>query len=116
MALLGRLLIGFGSAEILRNPLLSTILAPESINAEASRLVKMNILTIPVTLLLGSLVDAPLLGFPPLLDATLSSTPTPLLTTPTQAPDAVFIPPVLPLGKYSLLSLESVGYLIYPSA
>ena len=112
MALLGRLLIGLGSAEILRNPLLSTILAPESINAEASRLVKMGTLTIPVTLLLGSLVDAPLLGFPPLLNATLSSTPTPLFTTPTQAPAAVFIPPVLPLGKYSLLSLESVGYLM----
>ena len=117
MALLGRVLVGFGSAECLNRQLLSTVLGPESTNAEASRLAKMSMLAIPVALLLGSLLDVRVperLGFSQLTDAMSSNTTTPdresnvsSMTVPDIQP---FRPP--PPSYVPLLSLESVGYVM----
>ncbi|KAL7454959.1 hypothetical protein ACHAWC_009518, partial [Mediolabrus comicus] len=57
MALIGRLLIGLGSAEVLNRRLVSTIMPKESVNAEVASMVKKSMLAMTVGLLLGSLVD-----------------------------------------------------------
>lgn len=135
MALVGRLLIGFGSAESLNRQLVSTVLAPESINAEVARLVKMCMSTIPVALLLGSLADFKVqdkVGFeyrrdsamlPLLSDAMLTITPVSApeenisfannvsfaTLTPVQPflpPLPLYAPPIVPLGQRSLFTLK----------
>ena len=57
MALIGRLLIGLGSAEVLNRRLVSTIMPKESVNAEVASMVKKSMLAMTVGLLMGSLVD-----------------------------------------------------------
>ena len=135
MALVGRLLIGFGSAESLNRQLVSTVLAPESINAEVARLVKMCMSTIPVALLLGSLADIKVqdkVGFeyrrdsamlPLLSDAMLPITPTSApennvsfsnnvsfaAVPPVQPflpPLPLYAPTIVPLGQRSLFTLK----------
>ena len=57
MALVGRLLVGLGSAEVLNRRLVSTIMPKESVGAEVASLVKKSMLAISAGLLLGALVD-----------------------------------------------------------
>eukprot|EP00578_Thalassiosira_sp_NH16_P016727 CAMPEP_0181116044 /NCGR_PEP_ID=MMETSP1071-20121207/21744_1 /TAXON_ID=35127 /ORGANISM="Thalassiosira sp., Strain NH16" /LENGTH=403 /DNA_ID=CAMNT_0023200269 /DNA_START=54 /DNA_END=1262 /DNA_ORIENTATION=+ len=125
MALIGRFLIGFGSAEILNITLLPVILPQESINAEVASLAKLSMVTIPFSLILGSLVDIkakrPNNMLPQLAEQILSTMPsmTPVknITLMTISDDQPFLPP-LPLDppsifdQSSLFSLESVGYVM----
>ncbi|KAL7491615.1 hypothetical protein ACHAWT_000904 [Skeletonema menzelii] len=57
MALIGRLLVGLGSAEVLNRRLVSTVLPNESVNAEVASLVKKSMLAVTAGLLIGALVD-----------------------------------------------------------
>ena len=57
MALIGRLLVGLGSVEVLNRRLVSTVLPKESVNAEVASLVKASMFAVTVGLLLGALVD-----------------------------------------------------------
>jgi len=57
MALVGRLLVGLGSAEVLNRRLVSTVLPKESVNAEVASLVKRSMLAVTAGLLIGALVD-----------------------------------------------------------
>ena len=57
MALGGRFLIGLGCAEVLNKQLLSKAVPQETINTEGARLAKKSMITIPLSLLLGSLTD-----------------------------------------------------------
>eukprot|EP00578_Thalassiosira_sp_NH16_P021029 CAMPEP_0181090480 /NCGR_PEP_ID=MMETSP1071-20121207/7881_1 /TAXON_ID=35127 /ORGANISM="Thalassiosira sp., Strain NH16" /LENGTH=814 /DNA_ID=CAMNT_0023172543 /DNA_START=279 /DNA_END=2724 /DNA_ORIENTATION=+ len=118
-------LIGFGSAEILNITLLPVILPQESINAEVASLAKLSMVTIPFSLILGSLVDIkakrPNNMLPQLAEQILSTMPsmTPVknITLMTISDDQPFLPP-LPLDppsifdQSSLFSLESVGYVM----
>lgn len=112
MALIGRFLIGCGSAEILNIQVLSTILSQESVNSEVASLAKKSMVTIAAALVFGSIVDIQVkdrMGFafqpgymPPILsDPMLSTMPLPL-------------DPLAPFGqrRRSLFSLESIGYVM----
>jgi hypothetical protein len=135
MALVGRLLVGFGSAECLNRQLLPTVLAPESINAEISRLATASMSTIPIALLLGSLADMKVQErmrsyYQPqknstslIANAMLSIVPTvppgniSLVTLPAvQPPLPLYAPLNVPRGQRSLftlkISLESIGYVM----
>jgi len=57
MALGGRFLIGLGCSEVLNKQLLSKAVPQETINTEGARLAKKSMITIPLSLLLGSLTD-----------------------------------------------------------
>lgn len=57
MALIGRLLVGLGSAEVLNRRLVSAVLPKESVNAEVASLVKKSMFAVTAGLLLGALVD-----------------------------------------------------------
>jgi len=57
MALGGRFLIGLGCAEVLNKQLLSKAVPQETINTEGARLAKKSMITIPLSLVLGSLTD-----------------------------------------------------------
>ena len=136
MALVGRLLVGFGSAECLNRQLLPTVLPPESINAEVSRLAKAGMATIPIALLLGSLADTKVQermrsyyqsdqnSTSLITNAILSITPTAVppsnnsLVTllAVQPTHPLYAPLIAPRGQRSLftlkISLESIGYVM----
>lgn len=122
MAMLGRLLIGFGSSEILNLRLLPAILPQESVNTEIAHLAKLAMGTIPVSLAFGSLIDIKVKTHtnmvPQLSEQTLSAMPsqTPVNNmTLVQAPDSQtsFLQPLPSIfGEASILSLESVGYVM----
>ena len=134
LALFGRLLIGFASAEVLNRQLLSTILSHESINREVAKVAKKSMVTIALALLFGSLVDIKVhdktgfalrskSGIPLLADAIGTTTPSPMPATNgitiVTVPDIPqpFLPPLpldpaLPFNEESLFSLESIGYVM----
>ncbi len=139
MALVGRLLVGLGSAECLNRQLPPTVLAPELINAEFSRLAKAYMTTVPIALLLGSLADIKVQEsmdyyYQPeknklslIANAILSFAPTAvppsnvsLATVPAVQPFLpplpLYAPPIVPRDQRSLftlkISLESIGYVM----
>lgn len=57
MALIGRLLVGLGSAEALNRRLVSAVLPKELVNAEVASLVRKSMFAVTAGLLLGALVD-----------------------------------------------------------
>ncbi|KAL7542428.1 hypothetical protein ACHAXR_011769 [Thalassiosira sp. AJA248-18] len=133
MALVGRILVGFGSAEVLNRQLLSSVLPQESVNTEAASLAKMSMITIAVAFIFGSLVDKAedRTGFAfkpgnvlPVLADSMQSTnrpsPTPtreisLVTIPAAQPFPPLpldprAPSIMPFTRHNIFSLESIGY------
>ena len=125
MALVGRFLVGFGSAEILNRQLL-TILPQESINTEVASLTKMSMVTTALALVFGSLVDIKVKeGLPLLAEPMLSimPSPTPAINMTLLIPAAQpflqplpfnpLTPSIMPFGQHSLfIPLESIGYVM----
>jgi len=94
MALGGRFLIGLGCAEVLNKQLLSKAVPQETINTEGARLAKKSMITIPLSLLLGSLTDI----------AIEDGDSDALLTSPEVDP---------PFDQqHRLFSLQSLGYFV----
>ena len=93
MALGGRFLIGLGCAEVLNKQLLSKAVPQETINTEGARLAKKSMVTIPLSLILGSLTDIA-------IDDGNSDT---LMSDSEVNP---------PFDQHRLFSLQSLGYFV----
>ena len=117
MAIAGRLLVGFGSAEFLNRQLLLTISLQESINTEVARLSTMTMAIIPISIVFGSIFDIeerPTFMIPLLsesVQSTLSSS-TFFHSNTTQSLPYRLAPPFFPFKQRTLLSLESIGYVM----
>lgn len=117
-ACVGRLLIGFGSADILNRQLLSTILPPACINIEVASLVRLSMITSAIALVMGSLFDLEVReGLPRSDDPIFSIMPSPTPLPNTSPLIAPAVPPflsqyILPSSQRSLLSLESIGHIM----
>ena len=93
MAFGGRFLIGLGCAEVLNKQLLSKAVPQETINTEGARLAKKSMITIPLSLLFGSLTDIT-------IDDNSDST---LLSADVDPPFG---------QQHRLFSLQSLGYFV----
>lgn len=129
MAVISRILVGLGCAEVLNRQLLTLILPQESINVELAKMAKLSMLTIPMSLLFGALIDIKVndrRGFVNQRDNLIPMLADPLLTTMPSAtpvdsialetvPAQPFIPafvPNMPFGQRNLFTLQSVGYVM----
>ena len=106
MALAGRLLIGFSSAEFLNRQLLSTIQMHENINAEVAQLAMMTMMTISISTGLGSVMGLEMEARPTSPSSTSFGIGTPL------SPPYRLAPPFLPFVHRTRFSLEGVGYVM----
>ena len=106
MACIGRILVGFGSAEILNRHLLSSILPPESINIEVAILAKLSMITTALALMIGSLFDLKVGEVHPF--PVINTIP--LIIPPAQP----FLPSpsIMSFGRRNLFSLEGIGYVM----
>lgn len=112
MALVGRVLVGFGSAEVLNKRLLSLMHGRESINTEVASLAKKSMIMTALALFLGSMVgkkkklssDAD-----PMLSIMPSPTPLANLTSASGPTSQTFASPI---GWHGFFSLRSIGYVM----